>query len=136
LNPVPNIRIREGNNGAVNPKGEFVLYWMIANRRLKWNYSLDRAIERAVELDKPLVVLEALDCDYKWASDRFHGFILEGMNSIDDVEYKSVLREVIAKKNKELKETDINQRNKKLVKFAVSKGFEANLVWDVLNYKE
>ena len=79
MNPVPNIRIREGNKSAVNPKGEFVLYWIIANRRLKWNYSLDRAVERAVELDKPLVVLEALDCDYEWASDRFHGIILQGM---------------------------------------------------------
>ena len=52
---------------------------MIANRRFEWNYSLDRAIEWCVELDKPLVVLEAVDCDYEWASDRFHGFIIEGM---------------------------------------------------------
>lgn len=79
MNPVPNIRIRKGNNNPINPEGEFVLYWMIANRRYKWNYSLDRAIEWAIELDKPLVVLEAIDCDYGWASDRFHGFIIQGM---------------------------------------------------------
>ena len=63
-------------------------------------------------------------------------FILEGINTIDDDEYTSVLREVIAKKNNELKESDINRRNKKLAKFAISKGFEYNLVWDVLNYKD
>ncbi|MGD9159161.1 MAG: hypothetical protein PVG39_12190, partial [Desulfobacteraceae bacterium] len=79
MNYVPDIRIRKGNNSRINPDGDFILYWMIAYRRLTWNYSLDRALERAVELDKPLVVLEALDCDYKWASDRFHGFIIEGM---------------------------------------------------------
>ena len=62
-------------------------------------------------------------------------FILEGLNAIDD-EYVSVLHEVIAKKNNELKETDIHKRNKKLAKFAISKGFESNLVWDVLNYKD
>jgi len=62
-------------------------------------------------------------------------FILEGLNEIDD-EYLSVLHQVIAKKNNELKESDINRRNKKLAKFAISKGFESNLVWDVLNFKD
>lgn len=79
LNPVPDIRIKRGNNKDTNPEGDFILYWMIANRRLKWNYSLDRAIEWAEKLIKPVVVLEALNCDYEWASDRFHGFIIEGM---------------------------------------------------------
>ena len=63
-------------------------------------------------------------------------FILEGLNAIDDAEYLSVLREVIAKKSSVLKESDFNRRNKKLAKFAISKGFEHNLVWDVLNYKD
>ncbi|RLC24415.1 MAG: RecX family transcriptional regulator [Candidatus Cloacimonadota bacterium] len=62
-------------------------------------------------------------------------FILEGLSAIDD-EYLSVLHQVIAKKNNELKETDIHQRNKKLAKFAISKGFEYKLVWDVLSYKD
>ena len=59
--------------------GEFVLYWMIAQRRLGWNFALDRAIAWAEELGKPLVVLEALRCDYRWASDRIHRFVIEGM---------------------------------------------------------
>ena len=79
MNTVPDIRVRKGNSSRVNSDGDFVLYWMVANRRLKWNYSLDRAKEWAIELGKPLVILEALDCDYEWASDRFHGFIIEGM---------------------------------------------------------
>ena len=62
-------------------------------------------------------------------------FILEGLSAIDD-EYLSILHKVIAKKNNELKESDINRRNRKLAKFAISKGFESNLVWDVLNYKD
>jgi deoxyribodipyrimidine photo-lyase len=52
---------------------------MIAQRRLVWNFALDRAIAWAEELGKPLVVLEALRCDYRWASDRIHRFVLEGM---------------------------------------------------------
>jgi len=56
-----------------------VLYWMIASRRLTWNFALDRAVEWAEKLQKPLVILEALDCSYPWASDRMHRFILDGM---------------------------------------------------------
>ncbi len=77
--PVPSLRIRNCNIAAINPDGDFVLYWMIANRRLRWNYSLDRALEHCHELGKPLVILEALRCDYPWASDRIHQFVIEGM---------------------------------------------------------
>ena len=31
------------------------------------------------KLRKPLVILEPLRCDYPWANDRFHRFILDGM---------------------------------------------------------
>ena len=52
---------------------------MTAFRRPHWNFALDRAVEWCRELGKPLVVLEALRCDYPWASDRHHAFVLEGM---------------------------------------------------------
>ena len=77
--PVLKERVRTLVDRPARPGGEFVLYWMIAHRRLSWNFALDRAIEWAVELGKPLVVLEALRCDYRWASDRIHRFVLEGM---------------------------------------------------------
>ncbi|MHC1729538.1 MAG: deoxyribodipyrimidine photolyase [Syntrophobacteraceae bacterium] len=67
------------NEASVNTGGEFVLYWMTAFRRAQWNFSLERAAGWAQELGKPLIVLEALRCDYRWASDRFHSFVLEGM---------------------------------------------------------
>jgi deoxyribodipyrimidine photo-lyase len=76
---VPALRVRSVNAGPVRAAGEWVLYWMTANRRTGWNYSLDRAIEWAVELGKPLVVLETLRCDDGWASDRFHLFAIQGM---------------------------------------------------------
>ncbi len=59
--------------------GDFVLYWMVAARRLRWNFALDRAVEWALDLGKPLVILEALRTGYPWASDRLHRFILDGM---------------------------------------------------------
>lgn len=76
---VPEIRIQACNKSRVNAEGEFVLYWMTAYRRTTWNFSLTRAVSWAAELNKPLVVLEALRCGYRWASDRFHAFIIDGM---------------------------------------------------------
>jgi deoxyribodipyrimidine photo-lyase len=75
----PETRLERLNSSSVNPDGAFILYWMTTNRRIKWNYSLDRVIEWAQKLNKPVVVLEPLDCAYEWASERFHGFILQGM---------------------------------------------------------
>jgi deoxyribodipyrimidine photo-lyase len=79
MSPVPQIRIRKFNNLGLNPRGEYVLYWMIANRRLRYNFSLDRALEYCESLRKPLVVFEALRVAYPWASDRLHRFVLDGM---------------------------------------------------------
>ncbi len=79
LPAVPSIRLRTLNDAPIQPEGDYVLYWMIANRRVCWNYSLDRAIDLCQELGKPLLVLEALRCDYRWASDRMHRFVLQGM---------------------------------------------------------
>jgi deoxyribodipyrimidine photo-lyase len=76
---VPPIRIRELNRNPVRTDARFVLYWMTACRRPKWNYGLQRAAEWAQRLTQPLLVLEALRCDYPWASDRLHAFILQGM---------------------------------------------------------
>ena len=61
------------------PEGEYVLYWMVANRRLSWNFALDRAVEQARAFRRPLLILEALRLEYPWASDRHHAFALAGM---------------------------------------------------------
>lgn len=79
-NAVPEVRICDLNHKAVNPDGQFVLYWMTANRRLRYNFALQRAVEWCRQLRRPLVILEALRCDYPWASDRLHAFVLQGMN--------------------------------------------------------
>ena len=63
----------------LRPDGEFVAYWMTATRRLQWNYGLERALALAERLSRPLVVVEALGCGHRWASDRFHAFVLAGM---------------------------------------------------------
>jgi deoxyribodipyrimidine photo-lyase len=76
---VPESRVVEVNEQPVREQGRFVLYWMIAARRTTWNYGLQRAVQWARRLDRPLLVLEALRCGYPWASDRLHRFVLDGM---------------------------------------------------------
>lgn len=77
---VPKLRIFEGNSLEVNPAGEFVLYWMTSNRRPDYNFALQRALDWARELGRPLLILEALRLDYPWASRRFHRFVMQGMS--------------------------------------------------------
>ncbi|WP_432823563.1 deoxyribodipyrimidine photolyase [Trichloromonas sp.] len=79
MQQVPAIRLRSLNAAPVNPDGDFVLYWMTAFRRPFFNFALQWAVQRAVELRKPLLILEALRCDYPFASDRLHRFVLDGM---------------------------------------------------------
>jgi deoxyribodipyrimidine photo-lyase len=75
---VPEERVRS-STGSIRTNARFVLYWMTASRRSGWNFGLQRAVNLALELGKPLMVLEALRCDYPWASDRTHGFVIDGM---------------------------------------------------------
>jgi deoxyribodipyrimidine photo-lyase len=73
------LRVRVLNSNAVEASREFILYWMVANRRVKSNFSLQRAVEWSIGLRKPLLIFEPLRCNYRWASDRLHAFVIEGM---------------------------------------------------------
>ncbi len=56
-----------------------VIYWMIGARRTRWSFALQHAVARARELERPLIVVEPLRAGYRWASDRLHRFVLDGM---------------------------------------------------------
>jgi deoxyribodipyrimidine photo-lyase len=72
-------RVRAINRAPVRHDATYVLYWMIAARRTRFNFALERAIAWAAELRLPLIVFEPLRCDYPWASDRHHAFVIQGM---------------------------------------------------------
>lgn len=63
----------------MRPDRNYVLYWMVANRRSRYNFALQHAAQEAERLGRPLVVLEALRVGYRWASTRLHRFVLDGM---------------------------------------------------------
>jgi deoxyribodipyrimidine photo-lyase len=76
---IPSLRLSTANEHPIHPDRDYVLYWMIAHRRTRSNFSLQHAVGRAVELGKPLVIFEPLRARYRWASDRIHRFVIEGM---------------------------------------------------------
>jgi deoxyribodipyrimidine photo-lyase len=79
MDSVPTIRIAACNAADIRADGAFVLYWMIAFRRTRWNFALQRAVDWSLRLRKPLLVFEPLRADYPWASARIHRFVIDGM---------------------------------------------------------
>ena len=79
MRPIPDERLTPVNEAPIRAGGEYVLYWMIANRRTRWSFALEHALFRAEELGRPLVVLEPLRVGYRWASRRHHRFLIDGM---------------------------------------------------------
>lgn len=77
---VPDIRLRQCNDRPVNPAGDYVLYRMLAFRRLTWNFALQRAAEWAVQLARPLLIFEELPLAVVSVSARSHGFVLDGIS--------------------------------------------------------
>jgi deoxyribodipyrimidine photo-lyase len=76
---VPVERIRAVRDTPLRPERPLVVYWMRAQRRVRWNHALARAVELARALKRPLLVAETIACDEPWASDRHHAFVLAGM---------------------------------------------------------
>ena len=86
---VPINRITTLNDEQPNMDAPYVLYWMIAFRRVNYNFSLQRAIEWANKLSKPLLIFEPMTIDYPMASIRFHKFAIEGIQDIQKQTEKS-----------------------------------------------
>lgn len=79
MNGAPTVRVRVVNDGPVRPEGDYVLYWMTASRRTRYNFALDHALEQARRVGRPLLVLEGLRVDHPWAAERHHRFVVDGM---------------------------------------------------------
>ncbi|REJ85363.1 MAG: RecX family transcriptional regulator [Bacteroidetes bacterium] len=62
--------------------------------------------------------------------------ISQALNSLDDSEYLEVLRKVIKGKKKIIKEKDPLKIKFKLASYAISRGFESDLVWNELGRGE
>ena len=72
-------RIRHLNDGAPAGDGRYVLYWMQAAQRARFNHALEHAVDLADGRRQPLVVGFGLMDDYPEANLRHYRFMLEGL---------------------------------------------------------
>lgn len=58
--------------------------------------------------------------------------IRKGMKEIDEEHYKSTLENLIESKNESVQEENLFVKRNKIAKFVIAKGFEPELVWQIL----
>jgi deoxyribodipyrimidine photo-lyase len=62
--------------------GNFVLYWMQATQRAKYNHALEYSILMANKLNRPLLVYFGITESYPEANERHYWFMLEGLKEV------------------------------------------------------
>jgi deoxyribodipyrimidine photo-lyase len=71
-------RIEYLNDKPHNKEG-FVIYWIQQSQRTENNHALEYSIERANELNKPLIAIFILTNDFPEANERHYYFMIEGL---------------------------------------------------------
>ncbi len=61
--------------------------------------------------------------------------IRKAMEEIDDESYMQALEELVEKKNRDYRKYDDFARSRKIAQFCYGKGYESDLIWDVINAK-
>lgn len=59
--------------------------------------------------------------------------IKQAMKEIQEDAYWETLKQIAAKKSKEVKEKHLEIKKQKVAQYLISRGFETDLVWDALN---
>ncbi len=76
---ISSLRLSVPHDRPPKVDGAWVVYWMTAARRTRWNFAIQRAVDWVRELKRPLAIIEVLTCGGRWDSDRHHRFVLQGM---------------------------------------------------------
>ncbi len=72
-------------------KGRYVLYWMQASQRADGNHALEYAVQRANELNQPVLAGFGLTDDFPDANLRHYAFMLDGLaRTSDDLQRRGV----------------------------------------------
>ena len=75
-------RITPLNTKKIQRNGAYILYWMQASQRTRYNHALEYAIKQANQHKKPLLVFFGLTDTYPDANLRHYHFLLEGLQEI------------------------------------------------------
>lgn len=83
-------------------KGKYVLYWMQASQRAKYNHALEFAIRQANERNEPVLVYFGLTDKYPEANERHYYFMLEGLKETQAALRKRSIQMVIRHESPEV----------------------------------
>ncbi len=89
-------RVQKLNDAPIRT-GDYVLYWMQASQRTKFNHALEFSINQANKQNKPLVVYFGLMESYPEANLRHYKFMIDGLNETNDSLEKRNIQLVLLK---------------------------------------
>lgn len=92
-------RIHFLKKSHLNSKGEYVLYFMEASQRSKYNYALEASIHFANSLKKPILVYFGITDRYKFSNLRYYTFMLQGIMKVRESLKERGLRLIILKED-------------------------------------
>ena len=87
-------RIKSLNDNPVQ-SGDYILYWMQASQRVENNHALELAMQKANNLNQPLVVFFGLTANFPEANARHYYFMLEGLQEVQEKLKKQNIKMVI-----------------------------------------
>src|SRR3712207_6713602 len=79
---IQSARIAVLNSAEPRATGQYVLYWMQASQRARYNHALEYAIEQANDRDVPVLTCFGLTDGYPEANARHYTFMLEGLAEV------------------------------------------------------
>ncbi|MGF1632997.1 MAG: deoxyribodipyrimidine photo-lyase [Phycisphaerae bacterium] len=80
---IPEERIHQLNDKPIDPAGVYVLYWMQASQRTRYNHALEYAVGQANDLGQSLLVCFGLMDDYPEANLRHYHFMVQGLADVE-----------------------------------------------------
>ncbi|MCX8183708.1 MAG: deoxyribodipyrimidine photo-lyase [Crenarchaeota archaeon] len=78
LGSIQRERIKKLNEASLK-NGSYILYWMQASPRTEYNHALEYAVEKANELNRPLIAFFGITGNFPEANERSYWFMLEGL---------------------------------------------------------
>ncbi len=79
---IHNERIEYLNSNTFQ-KGDYILYWMQASPRSHYNHTLEYAIEKANEIEKPLITYFGINENFPNANYRHYYFLIQGLKETE-----------------------------------------------------
>ena len=94
-------RVKRLNSREIKP-GRYVLYWMQASHRTKYNHALEYAVSKPNKMNRPVVAYFGITEYFPEANERHYYFMLEGLREVQSALKEKGITMVVRHKSPEL----------------------------------